>query len=70
MTNGIRKKGKQTGKCSYFLNILTSLQLDLGTSGNVVLNNFHFLHQRKNAWTWKCKEPIFNLIYTEQGVVG
>ena len=69
MSNGIRKKGKQTGKCSYFLNILTRLQLDLGTSGNVVLNNFHFC-TRKNGWTWKCNKPIFNLIYTEQGVVG
>ena len=24
---------------------------------------------KKNGWTWKCKLPICNLIYPEQGVV-
>ena len=24
----------------------------------------------KNGWTWKCKQPIFYLIYPMQGVVG
>ena len=40
-------KGKQTGKCSYLRNILIRLQLDLGKSGNVVLNNFHFYSKEK-----------------------
>ena len=40
-------KGKQTGKCSYLRNILIRLQLDLGKSGNVVLNNFHFYTKEK-----------------------
>ena len=34
------EKCKQTGRCSYFLNLLTLLQLDFGKSGNVVLNKF------------------------------
>ena len=50
--------------------ILTCVQLELGKSGNVILNNFHFCTKEKNDWTWKCKQPIFNLIYPEQGVVG
>ena len=69
ITNGIRK-GKQTGKCSYYRNILLCFQLDLEKSSNVVLNNFHFCTKEKNSWTWKCKQLIFNLIYPEQGVVG
>ena len=46
MTNAL-DKGKQTGKCSYSRNILTRLQLDLGESGNVGLNNFHFCTKEK-----------------------
>ena len=41
------EKGKHTGKCSYSRNILTRLQLDLGKSGNVVLNSFHFCTKEK-----------------------
>ena len=41
------EKGKQTGKRSYSRNILTRLQLELGNSGNVVLNNFHFCTKEK-----------------------
>ena len=41
------EKGKQTGKCSYSRNIITRLQLDLGKSGNVVFNNFHFCTKEK-----------------------
>ena len=48
MTNDIRK-GKQTDKCSYSRNTLTRLQLDLGKSGYVVLDNIHFCTKEKTV---------------------